>query len=108
MQIPFTWTTWWFVESADPDPLVADSVLALTVLSSLTGQQPSTESLAAEAAHDRSVVVLMIPVRNRDAALTPPHDDKIDPVTIAHWLVADFIRSLRIVTDAPLPELHFH
>lgn len=108
MQTPFICLTCWFEKSLDPDPLVADTLLASTVLSALTGQQPPPEPLASDAASDdRSVAIVMVPVKSRDAALTPPHDDKVDPLTVAHWLIADIVRSLRITTQAPLPELHY-
>ncbi|MGH3641349.1 MAG: hypothetical protein ACRDUX_20210, partial [Mycobacterium sp.] len=37
MQTPFTCLTLWFVESAEPNPIVVDSVLASRVLSAVTG-----------------------------------------------------------------------
>ncbi|WP_168176698.1 hypothetical protein [Williamsia sp. 1135] len=49
----------------------------------------------------------MVPVKSRAAALTPPHDGKVDPLTLAHWLVADSVRSVRIASSIPLPELHY-
>lgn len=107
MQTPFTCLTSWFVQPLDFDPLVADTLLATKVLSSYTGQQQPPASLAADANHERSVVIVMLPVKSRAAAFRPPHDDKIDPLSVAYWLIADIVRSLRITARTPLPELHY-
>ncbi|WP_338890535.1 hypothetical protein [Rhodococcus sovatensis] len=90
------------------DPVYAGSVLASMILDEVTGRaaretRPETSDLP----HERSVVVVMIPVKDRNAALTPPHGGKVDPITLAHWLVADTLRSLRITSGIPLPELHY-
>jgi hypothetical protein len=109
MQLPFTCLTRWFVQPVDPNPVIADTDVASTVLSTLTGQEPLTpRSSASPIGHERSVVVVMVPVKSRDAGFTPPRGDgKIDPLTVAHWLIADIVRSLRIHTWAPLLELHY-
>ncbi len=109
MEVPFVCLTRWFVESVDPNPVVTDTSIASNVLSALTGQEPPTPATdAGPVSHDRSVVVVMVPVKSREAAFTPPRGDgKIDPLTVAHWLIADIVRSLRIHTWAPLPELHY-
>lgn len=49
----------------------------------------------------------MVPVRSRDAAFTSPRQEKLDPVTMAHWIVSDLVRSARIAANAPLPELYY-
>lgn len=107
MQIPFTCLTWWSAETVEPDPLVADAALAWRCLSAATGQEPPPDMSNANIERRRSAVVVMIPVKSREAAFTPPHADKLDPLTLAHWIVADMVRSVRIATKAPLSELHY-
>jgi hypothetical protein len=106
MNTPFICLTAWSVESAGTDPVLEDTTLASTVLARFTGQEPPP-SRPDDSGHDRSVAVVLLPVKSRAAALTPPHDGKVDPLTVAHWLIADVVRSLRIVATAPLPELHY-
>ncbi|KQU50251.1 hypothetical protein ASG84_26160 [Rhodococcus sp. Leaf278] len=108
MQDAFTCFLSWSTMEHGVDPVYEGSVLASTVLDKVTGRaaretQPETANLP----HERSVVVVMVPVKERTAALTPPHDGKVDPLTLAHWLVADTLRSLRITAGIPLPELHY-
>lgn len=106
MDAPFTCLTLWSVASTGTDPVVEDTTLASTVLAQFTGQE-TPPSPPDDAGHERSVVIVLVPVKGRSAALTPPHDGKVDPVTVAHWLIADTVRSLRIVSNTPLPELHY-
>lgn len=108
MLTSFTCVLVWSSEPHGVDPVFEDSVLASSVLARVTGQESrETRSDDADIARDRSVVVALVPVKSRDAAFKPPQDGKVDPLTLAHWLVADTLRSLRIVSGAPFPELHY-
>src|SRR5262249_3399081 len=84
MQVPFTCLTWWFVESVEPNPVVADALLATRVLTAVTGQERPPERGDTANEHKRSVVLVMVPVKSRKAAFTPPHDNKLDSLTLAH------------------------
>ncbi|MGH3726302.1 MAG: hypothetical protein ACRDUS_19525 [Mycobacterium sp.] len=106
MNTPFICSTLWSVESTGTDPVLESTTLASTVLARLAGQEPPPPRTK-DNSHEQSVVVVLLPVKSRVAALTPPHDGKVDPLTVAHWLIADVVRSLRIVAAAPLPELHY-
>ncbi|CPR69980.1 hypothetical protein [Mycobacteroides abscessus] len=106
MQMPFSCLTIWSVESGGVGPVVEDTTLASAALARITGQEPQP-SPRHNAGHQRSAVVVLIPVKSRNAALTPPHDGKVDPLTLAHWLIADAVRSLRIASMAPIPDLHY-
>ncbi len=106
MHTPLPVSLLWSAESHGTDPFVEETVLASTVLARITGRE-LRQTHADDDERQRSVVVVMIPVRGRDAAFTPPHDGKLDPLTLAHWLVGDVLRSLRIVTNAPFPELRY-
>ncbi|QEM43991.1 hypothetical protein [Mycolicibacterium grossiae] len=108
MQTPFNCLTRWVIQKTEPNPVLVDSVLASSVLSTLTGHEPPDKPLSdAGTSHDRSVAVVMVPVKTRAAGFAPPHDGKVDPLTVAHWLIADVARSLRIESWAPLPDLHY-
>ncbi|MCB0929945.1 MAG: hypothetical protein KDB70_19005 [Mycobacterium sp.] len=108
MVLPLPCLTVWSVESSRVDSLFDDAELASAALSRLTGQPSQPPNLQEDAdARNRSVAVVVMPVKDRGAAFTPPHDGKVDPLTLAHWLVADAVRSLRIASSAPIPELHY-
>jgi len=96
----------WSVESGGTDPVIEDTTLASAALARITGQPPQPFPQH-DGRRQRSAVVVLIPVKSRSAALTPPHAGKIDPLTLAHWLIADVARSLRIVSMAPIPDLHY-
>ncbi|WP_231965647.1 hypothetical protein [Mycobacterium sp. E802] len=105
-QMPFSCLTMWSVESGGVDPVVEDTTLASAALARVTGQEPQP-SPQHDDGRQRSAVVVLIPVKSRTAALMPPHDGKVDPLTLAHWLIADAVRSLRIASMAPIPDLHY-
>jgi hypothetical protein len=108
MQMPFSCLTMWSMVTDGTDPVIEDTTVASAALAQLTGQEPQPRpSLGDDGGRKRSAVVVLIPVKSRDAALTPPHDGKVDPLTLAHWLLADTARTLRIVSMAPIPELHY-
>lgn len=104
----FTCVLQWTTESQGVDPVFEGSVLASSVLARATGKVPRSATLeTAVVAREQTAVVVMVPVKSRGAGLTPPHDGKVDPLTMAHWLVADSLRSIRIASSIPLPELRY-
>jgi hypothetical protein len=108
MQMPFSCLMMWSVAADGKDPVFEDTTVASFALAQVTGgeSQPAPPS-SDEYGRKRSAVVVVIPVKSRAAALTPPHDGKVDPLTLAHWLIADTVRSSRIASMAPIPELHY-
>ena len=107
MQTPFTGLVHWTTQSSPTNPTVADAVLAREALRQFTGQPNKPDNDKVDRSEEKSVAIVVLPVKSRDAALRPPHDGKVDPLTVAHWLIADVVRSLRIATNAPLQELHY-
>ncbi len=104
MHTPLPVSLLWSAESHGTDPFVEETVLASTVLARITGRE-LRQTHADDDERQRSVVVVMIPVRVATLHSHPPHDGKLDPLTLAHWLVGDVLRSLRIVTNAPFPRV---
>lgn len=108
MQMPLSCLMIWSVATDGTNPVIEDTTVASAALAHITGQQrqpapPPSDDYGRK----RSAVVVFIPVKSRAAALTPPHDGKVDPLTLAHWLIADAARSSRIASMAPIPELHY-
>ncbi|BBX43920.1 hypothetical protein [Mycobacterium simiae] len=108
MQMPLSCLTMWSVAADGTDPVIKDTTVASAALAHITGGEPRPAPPPSDDySRKRSAVVVVIPVKSRTAALTPPHDGKVDPLTLAHWLIADTVRSSRIASKAPIPELHY-
>ncbi|MFW0873005.1 hypothetical protein [Rhodococcoides corynebacterioides] len=108
MQLPLPCVTSWSVVTEKANPVFEDTTVASAALAHFAGQEPQPASTPGnDLGRKRSTVVVLIPVKNRAAALTEPHDGKVDPLTLAIWLIADAARSLRIASMAPIPELHY-
>lgn len=108
MRLPLSCLTMWSVAADGTNPVIDDTTVASAALAHVTGGEPQPAPPPSdEFGRKRSTVVVLIPVKSRAAALTPPHDGKVDPLTLAHWLIADAVRSSRIASAAPIPELHY-
>ena len=108
MQMPCSCVAIWSVVTDETHPVFEDTTVASAALAKVTGQDPQpTPPSSEDFGQKRSTVVVLIPVKNRAAALTPPRDGKVDPLTLAHWLIADAARSSRIASMVPIPELHY-
>ncbi len=85
MQMPLSCWMIWSVATDGTNPVVEDTAVACAALAHITGQQPQPAPPPNDDyRRKRSAVVVFIPVKSRAAALTPPHDGKLDPVTLAH------------------------
>lgn len=108
MQLPLLCMTSWSVMTEEANPVFEDTTVASAALADITGKEPQPASTPGDdLGRKRTTVVVLIPVKNRAAALTKPHDGKVDPLTLAIWLIADAARSSRIASMAPIPELHY-
>lgn len=107
MQTPLSCSMIWSVATDGTDPVIEDTTVASAALAHITGQEPQPAPPRSDDGRKRSAVVVLIPVKSRAAALTSPHDGKVDPLTLAHWLIADAARSSRIASTAPIPELYY-
>ncbi|MCV7346080.1 hypothetical protein [Mycolicibacterium rhodesiae] len=108
MQMPLSCLTIWSVVADESNPVVEDAAVASAALAQFTGREPQpAQPRSDDYGRKRSAVIVLIPVKSRAAALTPPHDGKVDPLTLAHWLIADAVRSSRIASMAPIPELYY-
>lgn len=108
MQMPLSCLMIWSVATDGTNPVIEDTTVASAALAHITGQEPQPAPPPSDDfGRKRSAVVVLVPVKSRAAALTPPHDGKVDPLTLAHWLIADAARSSRIASMAPIPELHY-
>ncbi|OBF41847.1 hypothetical protein A5719_10690 [Mycolicibacterium peregrinum] len=54
--------------------------------------------------HQRSVVLLILPVKQLGAAIQS-RDDKVSAIALVHWVLAEWLRAVRMAVRASLPDL---
>ncbi len=89
-------------------PVLEDYSIAEQVLNNATGavSDAARDDLPRSVGQRRSVVVVVLPVKSRDSALSPPAGT-VGALTFTHWVLAEWIRAVRMGTDAPVRDLTY-
>ena len=56
------------------------------------------------AGHPRSAVVVVLPLKRLEPALESP-EEKANAITLVYWVLAEWLRAVRVSTGAALPDL---
>lgn len=90
-------------------PVLEDYSLAGDVLDRVTVGETGGDGVfppGASFGHRRSVVVVVLPVKAREPALSPD-EGAVGALTLVHWVLADWLRAARMSTGAPINELTY-
>lgn len=108
MSFPYPIMTKWVHVAWSIHPWIEDLGIARDALRNAgIGSVGAPEAaVASEAAsgHRRSVVLLILPVKNLATAIRSP-DDKVNAIAFVYWVLAEWIRAVRMGTGASLQDL---
>ena len=107
MVCPYTIMTKWVHRPWPIQPLLEDYAIAEQALHRATDGDISIESVAppdGAVGHRRSVVIVVLPVKAREPALAP-QDGAVGALTFVHWVLAEWLRAVRMGTDAAIGDL---
>ena len=109
MVCPYILKTKWVHRPWPIHPVLEDYSLAGDVLDRVTVGEAGGEGAVPPGAtfgHRRSVVVIVLPVKARETALSP-HEGAVGALTLVQWVLADWLRAARMSTGAPINELTY-
>ncbi|WP_428339054.1 hypothetical protein [Mycobacterium sp.] len=104
---PYTVMTKWVQGPWPVQPAFEDYSIAEETLNRTTGGEAEAQSrtlLEKSAGQRRSVVIVILPVKARQLALSPT-DGAVGALTLVHWILGDWLRAVRMASRAPIGEL---
>lgn len=107
MDAPYTLMMKWVPQEQATTPWVEDTTLAGQVLTKSTDRKIdhfAVPPALQEEPHLRTVVVVLMPVKNSATALRY-EPDHVDAFTLAQWVLFDVLRSVRMFTRLPIADL---
>lgn len=109
MECPYTLKMKWMHRPWPVQPALEDYSIARDVLDRTTLGEIGNDDISpprASLGQRRSVVVIVLPVKAREPALSPK-DGVVGALTLVHWVLTDWLRAARMSTGAPIRELTY-
>jgi hypothetical protein len=104
---PYTVMTKWVPRPWPVQPTLEDYSIAEETLNRATGGEAEAQGRPLperSAGQRRSVVIVVLPVKARQLALSPT-DGAVGALTLVHWILGDWLRAVRMASRAPIGEL---
>lgn len=108
MSFPYPIMTKWTHVAWPIHPWIEDFSIARDALRNAgigsVGTTDTTVVSDAVSGHPRSVVLLVLPVKDLASAMQS-HDNKVNAIALVYWVLAEWIRAVRMGVRAPLQDL---